>query len=214
MKRFTTTLSSLAVALAAFVATAQAEVKIATVNMSELSVMFYKRAETQASINKQVEAVRQEVATRQEKVRSLNEELDKLAKQFDPTLAESSQRSIREKAVAIKTEFDAAVEELKTFEQRRQVALREIIRREQSLISKELHDTVAAVAAEAGYDLVLDVSAVSPTTAYNVIPFAKPEMDISAAVLKKLNADAPADFDAEAELQRARAAAGAAPAAE
>ena len=214
MKRFTTTLSALAVAFAALAATAQAEVKIASVNMAELSVMFYKRVEAQASINKQEEEVRREINERQEKLRKLHEDAQQLQRQYDPTLSESATKSLREKAVAIKSEYEAAQEEFKTFVQRRQVALREIVRREHSLISAELHEAVAAVAAEGGYDLVVDVSAVSPTSGYRVVPFAKPELDISSAVLKKLNADAPADYDAQAELQRARAAAGAAPAAE
>lgn len=210
MKRFITTLSALVLALTSLAATARADVKVATVNMAELNIKYYKRAESQALLNKQEATAREEVQQRQEKLRSLNEEAQKLQAQFDPTLSESAQKSLREKAAAIKNEFDAAQEELKTFAQRRQVALREIVRREQQLIAKDMQDAVTAVSAEGGYDIVLDVSAVS-ATGYRAVPFAKPEMDITAAVLARLNADAPADFDPNAEMERVRAAAGLAP---
>lgn len=212
MKKFITTLSALVVAFAAFASTAQAEIKVATVNIAELNIKYYKRAESQQNLNKEESAARQKIAARQEKLQAINEEAQQLQKQFDPTLSEAAQKKLRERAVAIKTEYDAAQEDLKNFAQRIQASLRELVRREQLLIAKDLQDAVSAVAAEGGYDLVVDVSAVS-ATGYRVVPFAKPELDITAAVLKRLNADAPADFDPEAEFERVRAAA-AAPAAE
>ena len=211
MKRLSTTLSAVLVAFGTLFATAYADVKVASVNMAELNIMYYKRAEAQANLSKQEATVREEIKQRQDKVKSFNDEAQKLQAQYDPTLSETAQKTLREKAAAIKNEFDAAQDELKTFVQRRQAALREIVRREQLLIAKDLHDTVAAVAAEGGYDLVIDSSAVSAATGYRVVPFVKPEMDITSAVLARLNADAPADFDPKAEMERVRAASGLAP---
>lgn len=214
MKRFTTTLSTVFVALSALVATAQAEIKVASVNMQELNIMFYKRVEVEASLKKQETAIQEEVTARQEKVRKLGEEMQQLQKQYDPTLSEAATKTLRDKAAAIKVEFEAAQEELKTFVQRRQVAFREIVRREIALLAKDLHDAVSSVAAEGGYDVVVDASAMSAQPGARVFPYLKAEMDISPSVLKKLNADAPAGFDPQAELQRVRGAAAAAPAAE
>lgn len=216
MKKFITTLATLAVAFSTMAATAQAEVKVASVDMSELHIMFYKRVEVETSLRKQEAAIQEEINVRQEKLRKLSEDAQQLQKQYDPTLSEAATKSLREKAAAIKNEFDAAQEELKTFVQRRQLSFNEIVRRELALLSKELHDAVAKVAAEGGYDIVVDSSAVSQTPGGRVFPFVTPTMDISPAVLKILNADAPADFDPQAELQRVRgaAAAPAAPAAE
>lgn len=214
MKRITSTLSAIFVACAALATTAKAEVKVASVNMTELNIMFYERVEVEASLKKQEAEIQQEVNTRQEKVKALAEELKKLQSQADPTLSEKNLGELRAKAASIKNEYDAALQELQTFVQRRQVAFREIVRRELALLSQKLHAAVDAVASEGGYDIVLDASAMSAQPGARVFPYVKSALDISPAVLTRLNAGAPADFDAQAELQRVRGAAPAAPAAE
>lgn len=214
MKKFHTTLSALVIAFGAMIATAQADVKVASVNMTELNIMFHKRVDVEASLKKQEAAIKEEINTRQEKVRGLQAELQKLQSQADPTLSEANMKKLREQAASIQNELAAATEELKTFVQRRQVAFREIMTRELTLLSQELHATVSEVASQGGYDLVVDSSAVSAPMGYRSFPYVKPSLDITPEVLKKLNADAPADFDPQAELQRVRGAAQAAPAAQ
>ncbi|MCH5284794.1 MAG: OmpH family outer membrane protein [Akkermansiaceae bacterium] len=205
MKRFITSLSALAVAFAAVAATAQAEIKVATVNMTELNIMYYMRAEAAQRISKEVADAQQELAARREKVKAIEDEIVQSQKQLDPTLSEAAQDKLRKKIIAIRNEYEAAQDDLKVFAQRVQASVSELERRENYLISKDLHEAVAAVASEGGYDLVLDVTAGTPA-GYRVVPFAKPELDITMAVIKRLNADAPADFDPQAEMQRYRAA--------
>ena len=192
MKKFCTTVSVLAALFGAMVATAQAEVKVASVNMTELNIMFYKRVDVEASLKKQENTIKDEIASRQEKVKALVEEAQKLQKQMDPTLSEAAVKKLREQAASINNELTAEQEELKTFVQRRQIAL---------------HETVQAVARENGYDVVIDSSAINGVSGYRVFPYVKPEMDITPLALKKLNAGAPAGFDAQAELERVRGAA-------
>lgn len=210
MKRLPITLSALLVAFGAMVSTAKADIKVASVNMTELNVMFYKRVEAEASLKKQENEIKEEINARAEVVRNLQEELQKLQKQFDPTLSESAVKALRDKAASLQNELVAKQEELKTFVQRREVAFRDLVRRELTILANELHSTVAAVAAEGQYDLVIDSSAMSASA--RVYPYVKPELDISPAVLKRLNANAPEGFDAQAELDRLRGAAAAAPA--
>ena len=214
MKRLPITLSALLVAFGAMVTTAKADVKVASVNMTELNVMFYKRVEAEANLKKQEAEIKEEINTRADAVRKLAEDFDKTQKQLDPTLSDQAQRQLREKIASLKNELEAKQEELKTFVQRREVAFREVVRRELALLASELHNTVAAVAAEGQYDLVIDSSAMSAQPGARVYPYVKPELDISPAVLKRLNADAPADFNAQAELERVRGAAPEAPAAQ
>lgn len=212
MKRFTTTLSAIAIACAALGATAQAEIKVASVNMTELNLMFYKRADAEATIRKHDAEIKQQIAERQQHVRKLAEDIQKTQKSLDPTLSDKEVTAVRSKLASMKNEYDAAAQEYQTFLQRRQVAFNEIVRRELSIVSQELHAAVEAVAAEGGYDLVVDSSAISQAPAGKVFPYVKPTLDISPAVLKRLNANAPADFDPQAELQRSRSAAPAVPA--
>ncbi len=190
----------------AMIATAQAEVKVASVNMTDLNIMFYKRVDVETSLKKQENTIKEEIAARQEKAKKLVEEGEKLQKQMDPTLSEAAVKKLREQAASIQNELTAEQEELKTFVQRRQIAFREIVRRELALLAKELHEAVQAVAAEGGYDIVVDSSAVSGVTGYRAFPYVKEEMDITQQVLKKLNAGAPEGFDPQAELDRVRGA--------
>ena len=206
MKKFCTTVSVIAALFGAMISPAQAEVKVASVNMTELNIMFYKRVDVEASLKKQENTIKEEIASRQEKVKALLEEGQKLQKQMDPTLSEAAVKKLREQAASINNELTAEQEELTTFVQRRQIAFREIVRRELALLSKELHETVQAVATENGYDLVVDSSAVGGVSGYRVFPYVKPELDITQLALKKLNAGAPADFDPQAELDRVRGA--------
>lgn len=210
MKRFHITLTSLLVAFGAMLSTAHADIKVASVNMQELNLMFYKRDQAEKSLSEQKAKIEEEIKQHSEKAASLAQELEKLKQQADPTLSESQQKALQQKAVTLSNEFQAAREELNTFMQRRQAAFNEVARRELSLIANELHETVAAVAAEGQYDLVIDSSAVSAHPGAKVYPYVKPSLDISNEVLKRLNADAPSDFDPQALLQRMRNAAPAA----
>lgn len=215
MKRFPITLSALLVAFGAMVSTAKAELKIASVNMSNLNVMFYKRVEAETNLKKQENEIKEEINAQAEVVRKLAADIEAIQKQLDPTLSESATKTLREKLAALQNEAAAKQEALKTLIQRREVAFREVVRRELALIASELHATVEAVASEGGYDLVIDSSAVSAQPGARVYPYVKPSLDISDAVLKRLNAGAPADYDAKAELDRVNGAAGqAAPAPE
>ena len=212
MKRFPITLSALLVAFGAMVSTAKADIKVASVKMDELNVMFYKRVEAEASLKKQEADIKDEINARAEGVRKLQEEYQALQKQADPTLSEAAMKTLREKAASLQNELAAKQEELKTFVQRREVAFREVVRRELALLANELHKTVEEVAAEGQYDLVIDASAMSAQPGARVYPYVKPSLDISPEVLKRLNAGAPADFNAQAELDRVRGGAVAAPA--
>ena len=86
MKKFCTTVSVIAALFGAMISPAQAEVKVASVNMTELNIMFYKRVDVEASLKKQENTIKEEIASRQEKVKALLEEGQKLQKQMDPTL--------------------------------------------------------------------------------------------------------------------------------
>ncbi len=206
MKKFATTLSVFAVVMSSMAAMASAEVKIASVNLRELHIMFYKRVEAENSARKQAEAVREEIATRREKVNALEQQMVNIQKQVDPTLSEAAVKKLRDQFSSVKNEYDAERQEFETFVKRRQLALNDINAREIALISREVHEVVQTVAAEEGLDIVIDNSAISQIPGGRVFPYVKPSMDITEKVIKRLNADAPEGFDAQAELQRFRSA--------
>lgn len=205
MKRLITTLSALAVAFGSFASTALADIKAASVDMTKLNIMFHKRVSAETELKQEEDKIKEEVRQRQEKLKSLDEEAKKIASQNDPTLSEAAAKKLRERFASVSNQFKAAQEEYNTFIQRRQVAFQEMVRRSLSIIAKELHDAVAAVAADGKYDVVIDSSAVSAQPGGRVYPYVNPALDITPLVLERLNADAPAGFDAQAELDRVTA---------
>ena len=68
-------ISTAIVTLAALTATAQAEMKIASVNVQELYTKFYKRFDTETTLQKQLTEIKADIKTREDKLRALQAEL-------------------------------------------------------------------------------------------------------------------------------------------
>ena len=73
-------ISTVAVTLCAMVATAQAEIKVATVNVTELYTLFYKRFDTEVRLKNEEAKIKAEIKTREDKLRALQEEDQKIQK--------------------------------------------------------------------------------------------------------------------------------------
>lgn len=205
MKKLITVLFAGLVAFGAFAYTcALAELKVASVNVEELHIMFYKRAEAQEELRKQEKKAQEDIEARAEKMRSLGEEAKALQAQADPNLSEDAIKALREKALAISNEYTAVREDIESYAKRCQDDLTKMLRKSQLMINTEVGAAVTAVAVEQGYDIVIDTSAQSASTGTKAFPYVKSSLDITAQVLKRLNADAPADFDPQAELKKAR----------
>ena len=71
-------LSTALVTLCALTATAQAELKIASVNIQELYTKFYKRFVTETTLQKHLAEVKADIKTREDKLRALQAELKKM----------------------------------------------------------------------------------------------------------------------------------------
>ncbi|MBQ9835632.1 MAG: OmpH family outer membrane protein [Akkermansia sp.] len=195
-------ISTIAVTLCALAATAQAELKVASVNVTELYTLFYKRFETETRLKEQEAAIKADIKTREEKLVALQEEDKKIQAQYDPSLAESAVKKLRDQHAVKQNEIQAATQELQTYVQRRSLAFRELFRRDMVLLFNEVQKTIEDVATASGYDLVIDSSATNANPGTKIFPYVKSTFDITPEVLKKLNAGAPAGFDPKAELQR------------
>ena len=200
--KFHTILTTIAVTLCAMVATAQADLKVATVNVTELYTFFYKRFDTEVRLRDEEAKIKAEIKTREDKLRALQEEDQKIQKQYDPSLSESQVKKLRDQHNIKMNEIQAAQQELQTYVQRRSLAFKELFRRDMALLFNEVQTTIADIAAQGAYDIVLDSSAQNATTGIKIFPYVKSSFDITPEVLKKLNAGAPAGFDPKAELQR------------
>ncbi len=194
------------VTLCALTATAQAEIKIASVNVQELYTKFYKRFDTETTLQKQLAEIKADIKTREDKLRGLQEELKKILAKNDPSLSESAVAELRSQYQVKANELKAAEQEMKDFVQRREVAFRELRNSEMRLLVEEVQTAINTVADQSGADLVLDSGAISPQPQIGigtrVFPYMKKDIDLTPEVLKQLNAGAPQGFDPDAELKR------------
>ncbi len=212
--KFTNIITTVAVAFCALIATAQAELKIASVNVTELYTLFYKRFNTEETLKQQQEQIRTEIQQREERLRALQEEDQQIQRQYDPSLSEAQVRRLREQHQVKMNEIQAAQQELQTYVQRRQRAFQEMFRREMTQLFAEVQQAITDITSQGGYDLVIDSSATNSTTGIRIFPHVNSTFDITPEVLRHLNSGAPEGFDPRAELQRlyGAAAPGSAPA--
>ena len=199
-------ISTALVTLCALTATAQAEIKIASVNVQELYTKFYKRFDTETTLQKQLAEIKADIKTREDKLRGLQEELKKILAKNDPSLSESAVAELRSQYQVKANELKAAEQEMKDFVQRREVAFRELRNSEMRLLVEEVQTAINTVADQSGADLVLDSGAISPQPQIGigtrVFPYMKKDIDLTPEVLKQLNSGAPQGFDPDAELKR------------
>ena len=210
-------LSTAIVTLCALTATAQAEIKISSVNIQELYTKFYKRFETENTLQKQLTEIKADVKVREDKLRALQKEIEQIKGKYDSSLSDSAVAKLRKQFDEKVNELKAADQELKDFVQRREVAFREVRNTEMRVLMAEVHTAINTVAVPSGSDLVLDSGAISPQAAIGVgtrvFPYMKKDIDLTPEVLKVLNAGAPQGFDPDAELKRLYGNPAAAPAA-
>lgn len=192
--------------LFALTATAQADLKVASVNVRELYTMYYKRFDTENVLQKQLEAIKADVKTREDKLRTLQDDDKKIRDKYDSSLSESAVAKLRDEHNAKTNEIKAADQELKDFVQRRSVAFREMRNREMRILLEDVQNAINAAAENSGCDIVIDAAAISAQQdigiATSTFPYIKKTFDITPEVLKALNASAPQGFDPEAELKR------------
>ena len=210
-------LSTAIVTLCALTATAQAEIKISSVNIQELYTKFYKRFETENTLQKQLTEIKADVKVREDKLRALQKEIEQIKGKYDSSLSDSAVAKLRKQFDEKVNELKAADQELKDFVQRREVAFREVRNTEMRVLMEEVQTAINTVADQSGSDLVLDSGAISPQAAIGVgtrvFPYMKKDIDLTPEVLKVLNAGAPQGFDPDAELKRLYGNPAAAPAA-
>jgi outer membrane protein len=199
-------LSTAIVTLCALTATAQAEIKINSVNIQELYTKFYKRFETENTLQKQLTEIKADVKVREDKLRALQKDIEQIKGKYDSSLSDSAVAKLRKQFDEKVNELKAADQELKDFVQRREVAFREVRNTEMRVLMEEVHTAINTVADQSGSDLVLDSGAISPQAAIGVgtrvFPYMKKDIDLTPEVLKVLNAGAPQGFDPDAELKR------------
>ena len=210
-------ISTALVALCALTATAQADIKIASVNVQELYTKFYKRFETETSLQKLLSEIKAELKGREDNLRKLQGEYEGIRKKYDPSLSDTAVAKLREQLQAKGNELKAAEQEYMDTQKRKEKAFLEHRNSEMRLLMEDVQTAINTVADQSGSDLVLDSGAISPQPQIGigtrVFPYMKKDVDLTPEVLKQLNSGAPEGFDPDAELKRLYGNPAAAPAA-
>ena len=196
-------ISTVAVALAAMVSTAQAELKLASVDVNLVYTKYHKRFETETRLKTALEEIRTEVQKRQAEIAKLREEAEALKAQYDPSLSQKEIDALRKKLEAKVTVIQSKEKDLQEYASTREKAFQELYRRDLTVLFSDVQKSVEAESTKGGYDLVIDASATNATIRTKVFPHINKAFDITPQVIQAINADAPAGFDADAELKKA-----------
>lgn len=179
--------------LAALVAvSAQAQPKIAVVDMKKAFDSYYK--------TKQAEAQIKERATDSDKVykgmiedyKKANEDYRKLIDSSNDQAVSTDEREKRKKSAESKLmELQEIEKSVKQFEQQARTSIGEMEKRMRDKIVAEIREVVNARARAGAFTMVMDLAAVTPYQT-PIILFTSGENDLTDAIIKEINANAPA----------------------
>jgi outer membrane protein len=166
---------------------------IATVDMQELFKQYYRTNDAQKQINVERARIQKELNQRLAHIRELQGNHDKLRKQLeDPALNDSKKQTLFKEWQMQEQEGIALDRERREYEQRRKQALNEKMVQRMKGILEEIRKLVEEKAKVDNYDYVFDKSGLS-TSQVPFLLYTKDATDITAALLKDLNKDAPAE---------------------
>lgn len=176
-------------------ATANAELKVVTIDVQKLFADYYKTHEAQAEVDKSAQALQTENNTRTESIKKLETEINDMAKRFqDPALNDAAKKDLEQQAQLMRQEAIALEQARRGFVDRQLKSLQESMKLRSTNIMAEITKITEGIATKASYDLVLDKSA-QALRSNQVFVYTKPSMDITPTIMKELNKTAPAGFD-------------------
>jgi len=181
-------------------ATAQdAKINIATVDMQELFKQYYRTKEEQKQINVDRALIQKHNNESLALIRERENEIVNIKKQLeDPSINDSKKQSLYKELQTKSQEGIALDRERRERLERRYQALNEKMVQRMKGILEEIRKLVEEHAKTQNYDYVLDKSGLS-TSQVPFLLYTKDATDITSAILKTLNKDAPKESEAPAE---------------
>ena len=168
-----------------------AEVKIITVDLTELYNQYYKTKEATDKIQNSLEKAKGQqeelVAAGQTLVEDFKDIMEMVE---NPALTDEARNKAQSDAEMKRQEILEKEREVQQFQANTQRSLQQRQRTYRDLFLDEIKGVVLEVGRERGGDLILDSSGVTAVGIPALI-FADPTWDITAIVLERINADAP-----------------------
>jgi outer membrane protein len=161
--------------------------RIATVDLGQLFNQYWKVTESQAMFDDAVQKANEELESMMAKLQAADEAVGQaFARAQNPALSESAREAAQAEAMQKRERLLEQEAEVNQYGQRTNQNLSQ---QRQQIIQghlSEIRGIVREIAADKGYDLVLNTDG-------GQVVFAADKFDITASVLSVLNADAPAN---------------------
>lgn len=183
--------AALAITLCAFAPTANAQMKVGTLDMNVVFTQYYRTKDAEAKLNDARAAAKKELDDRLETLKKSMEEINKLNADLEkPELsadAKSKATKARDEKVNEARNLDREITEFRSTRERQ---LQEQFVRMRKDIIDDIMKIVNEKVKAAAYDLVLDKSGMSMGQ-IPVVIYSRNDLDFSKEIVEVLNKNAP-----------------------
>jgi Skp family chaperone for outer membrane proteins len=183
---------------------APAEQRIATVDLQKVFEKYYKTVRSSQALKQEAADMQRERKDMVDAEQKQEAEWQKLIDKAEDQAVSADERARSKAAAAAKLrEVKSATQNIQEYDRASAARLREKERQRRDDIVKEIRSVLDADAKAAGYTMVLDVSGESANMAPLVL-FSSGVNDLTASLIKELNAGAPPPPAEEKEAKGAR----------
>ena len=175
---------------------ALAQTRIATVDLSSTFTNYYKFKLAQANIQERATQLSKDDTSMKDDLKKGSDEYQLLLQQSTDQAVSAEERDHRKQAAVDKLkQLEDNRSAIDLFERQAQTTLANQRQQMRDKILAEIQTVVNEKAKAGGYALVIDKSS-QATSLTSVLVYSAPEIDLTADVLKQLNAGAPIDMPA------------------
>ena len=192
MKSNILTIAAVALGTALLGGSAQADVKVGTIDMKQVFDTYYKTKDAEGKINEARTQAKKELDERLDSFNKAQEEAKKMNEEANKPELSAAAKADKSKLLNEKLQALGALQrEIQEFQQTRERQLSEQSVRSRNSLVEEINKVIGDKVKAAGYDIVLDKSGQS-LNAVGVVIFSRDSFDFTNDVVTELNKAKPA----------------------
>jgi Skp family chaperone for outer membrane proteins len=192
MKPNILTIAAVALGTALLGGSAQADVKVGTIDMKQVFDTYYKTKDAEGKINEARTQAKKELDERLDSFNKAQEEAKKMNEEANKPELSAAAKADKSKLLNEKLQALGALQrEIQEFQQTRERQLSEQSVRSRNSLVEEINKVIGDKVKAAGYDIVLDKSGQS-LNAVGVVIFSRDSFDFTNDVVNELNKSKPA----------------------
>ena len=192
MKSNILTIAAVALGTALLGGSAQADVKVGTIDMKQVFDTYYKTKDAEGKINEARTQAKKELDERLDSFNKAQEEAKKMNEEANKPELSTAAKADKSKLLNEKLQALGALQrEIQEFQQTRERQLSEQSVRSRNSLVEEINKVIGDKVKAAGYDIVLDKSGQS-LNAVGVVIFSRDSFDFTNDVVNELNKSKPA----------------------